>query len=230
MSNCAILIFAKSTVLESNSKIIVSCAKKNHSLWHLLNSKTIAIARKSKMPFFIVDESIQIGVNFGERISNAAQTIFDKGFTKLIIIGNDCPALSAAHLMLAKSKLQHNDLVFGPDINGGAYLIGISKNEFAFTDFKSFTWQSNQLFKSITTFYDTNQTFILPHLADVNNASSFKSALHKLCFKSKLKYELLRLFVSSLHVINYVDQVFFFIKIASVNYRGPPKTVYNLAF
>lgn len=44
-----------------------------------------------------------------------------------VLIGADCPLLSAADLELAWSKLATHDLVLGPAFDGGYYLIGISR-------------------------------------------------------------------------------------------------------
>ena len=223
MNNCAILVFAKNASTESNSKRIVSAAKANTNLWSILNKKTLQIAQKSKIPFFIVNDSIQIGATFGERITNAVQSVFDLGFEKVIAIGNDCPELTVHHLQEAKRELQTNDFVFGPDFKGGAYLLGISKKYFEPTNFENFNWQSRNLFTSLTDFYKHNQLKILPFLNDVNDFFSFKNAVNNLSFKSKLKIDLLYFFI-------FKNQTFYFVLskirlfiVLFRNYRGPPR-------
>lgn len=44
-----------------------------------------------------------------------------------VIIGTDCPGLDAAVLKLAFHHLYINDLVIGPAVDGGYYLIGLSR-------------------------------------------------------------------------------------------------------
>ena len=229
MSNCAILVFAKGTFSESNSKRIVASAKENYNLWNILNHNVIQVTQKSKVPYFHLDESVQVGASFGERISNAIQSIFDVGFEKVIVIGNDCPELTATHLQIAKAKLDTNDFVFGPDFKGGAYLLGISKNHFKSEDFQNFNWQSTQLFKSITSFYTNNQTVILPYLYDVNDSFSFRKAIYKLAFKSRLKVNLLGFIIFLNQSISVLISKIVLFKILFLNYRGPPSIVHYSA-
>lgn len=223
MSNCAILIFAKNTFSESNSKRIVYSEKENCNLWTILNHKTIQIAQKSKIPYFIADENSQVGTTFGEKISTSIQSIFEQGFEKIIVIGNDCPELTATHLQIAKAKLENNDFVFGPDFKGGAYLLGISKNQYKFQEFQNFNWQNSQLFNNITSFYSQAQLEILPFLNDVNDAFSFKKAVHNLTFESKLKNTLLAFFTFLNQSFDFLLSKIVLFKILFLNYRGPPQ-------
>ena len=223
--NCAILVFARSNAFENNSKKILNSKVKNFKLWESLNQKVVKIAVKSQIPFFVADESIQVGETFGEKITHSIQTIFDKGFDKVIIIGNDCPELKVKYLKTAQLQLQNNDFVFGPDFSGGAYLLGITKNLFNSTDFDNFKWQSNQLHQSLIAYFDHQSVFVLPYLNDVNNTFSFKKAVNQLHFASKLKIYLLSFILQ-------IPSFFFFVvceikqqNISFLNYRGPPNFV-----
>ena len=222
MSNCALLIFAKSTLLETNSKKIVVSDKENASIWNILNAKTLKIAQKSKLPYFIANESVQVGNSFGARISNSILNIFDKGFEKVIVIGNDCPELSAFHIKSVSEKLEKNDFVFGPDFKGGAYLLGISKNEFNVDDFEDFKWQSSSLFKDITSFYKQKKIAFLPFLNDVNDFFSFKKSVHNLKFTSNLKNQLLAFLTFINQSFDLVICKIVFFKFLFLKYRGPP--------
>ena len=224
MENCAILVFAKNSFSESHSKRIVFSEKENLNLWNTLNNKTLQIAEKSKIPYFMVNESIQVGNTFGERISHSVKTIFDKGFEKIIVIGNDCPELTVAHLKKAKLKLADNDFVFGPDFKGGAYLLGISKFQFNLDDFQSLNWQSNQLFKNLTALYKNSNIAILSFLTDVNDTFSFKKSVHKLNFNTTLKTKLLLFLTFFNHFFNFLIIDLLIIKILFLKYRGPPIT------
>lgn len=42
----------------------------------------------------------------------------------VLVVGSDIPALSAPHIAQALSALDRNDLVFGPCVDGGFYLVG----------------------------------------------------------------------------------------------------------
>lgn len=222
-ASCALLIFAKSADFESNTKNIVSSKKKNISLWNKLNNKTLKIAQNSIIPYFISDENSQKGENFGEKIANSIQTVFDKGFEKVIVIGNDCPELKTSHLKKAQLELQKNDLVFGPDFKGGIYLLGISKKEFNATDFKQFHWQSKYLNQNISSFYSNKKVYKLPLLNDFNSLSSFKKAIAKLLYKSKFKINLLKLITFLNDWCDEIKCVYFSLSVNCNQLRGPPQ-------
>jgi len=70
---------------------------------------------------------LQEGFELGEKMSNALEFHFKQGYTKLLLIGSDCPEISTDILQEAINSLDQNDLVIGPAIDGGYYLIGMKK-------------------------------------------------------------------------------------------------------
>jgi glycosyltransferase A (GT-A) superfamily protein (DUF2064 family) len=80
---------------------------------------------KTKLPYFISDESTQQGF-FGDKLSHAIQSV-DRGYDKVIVLGNDSPGLHLNHLQEAFLELQDKSVVLGPDFKGGTYLMGFSK-------------------------------------------------------------------------------------------------------
>lgn len=220
--SCAILIFAKSPFLESNTKRIIASNKRNFDLWDKLNDKTLKIAQQSKISYFISDETSQVGENFGEKITHSIRTVFNKGFDKVIVIGNDCPELKVTHLRAAKSALENNDLVLGPDYKGGLYLIGISRNQFKENDFKNFSWQTTHVKQKLKDFYSDAETLTLPFLNDFDDLFSFKKATSKLFFNSKFKIDLLKLIEIVSNKFNEICYTILVVKITYKRYRGPP--------
>lgn len=86
---------------------------------------------------------IQEGNDLGERMSNAFQNSFEKGFKKCIIIGSDCPAIEPKHLEKSLTNLDTTDVVFGPAIDGGYYLLGM--NKYYPELFKNVEWSSEKV-------------------------------------------------------------------------------------
>ena len=113
-----------------------------------LQKKSLKAAKKNGFDVIHFDESNQKGASFSQRISNSTQEVFDKGYDQVIIIGNDCPDLSAKDLVRVNKELQINDLVLGPDFRGGVYLIGLNRKSFDLKSFESLSWQTNKLRKS----------------------------------------------------------------------------------
>ena len=70
---------------------------------------------------------LQIGSDLGERMSNAFVNAFDDGYTDVIGIGTDLPEINAPLIDAAFEELNEVDVVLGPAIDGGYYLIGMTR-------------------------------------------------------------------------------------------------------
>ncbi len=62
--------------------------------------------------------------DLGERLNDAFKSAFNAGMEKVLIIGTDCPDITPAILEQGFEGLDHHDLVLGPAMDGGYYLIG----------------------------------------------------------------------------------------------------------
>ncbi len=69
----------------------------------------------------------QEGTNLGERLNNALTHTLDNGFEQVVIINSDGPTLPPAHIKQAFNMLTNSEAVFGPAIDGGYYLIGLTR-------------------------------------------------------------------------------------------------------
>jgi rSAM/selenodomain-associated transferase 1 len=65
--------------------------------------------------------------DLGDRMSAAFQASFEAGINTSVLIGTDCPDLNAQLLAQAFQKLHQHDLVLGPALDGGYYLIGLRR-------------------------------------------------------------------------------------------------------
>jgi rSAM/selenodomain-associated transferase 2/rSAM/selenodomain-associated transferase 1 len=63
--------------------------------------------------------------DLGDRMARSFDAAFSKGSERAVIIGTDCPQLGSSLLEQAFEALKHHDLVLGPAIDGGYYLIGL---------------------------------------------------------------------------------------------------------
>ncbi|MEL0653016.1 DUF2064 domain-containing protein [Algibacter sp. TI.3.09] len=176
----AILIFANSAEKEMVSKPLSSTS----GLFEALNLQTINIAKKTGLPYFHLSENQQVGANFGERFTNAIQSIYNKGYQAIITIGNDTPHLTAKHILKTAEKLKHNHVVLGPSTDGGFYLMGLKKQLFNKDTFLKLPWQTTGLNRSISKALASNNTKIhyLEVLTDIDNASDIERVLNR--FKS----------------------------------------------
>lgn len=67
----------------------------------------------------------QQGTDLGEKMLSAIQDAFGDGATQVLVIGSDCPDIDTTILEHAMRALSDHDVVLGPAIDGGYYLIGL---------------------------------------------------------------------------------------------------------
>jgi len=69
----------------------------------------------------------QVGEELGARMVHACEVAFGAGAQRVVIVGTDCPDLSAERASEAFRALTTHDVVLGPALDGGYYLIGLSQ-------------------------------------------------------------------------------------------------------
>ena len=62
-----------------------------------------------------------------ERVAGAFRSAFSQRAERVVVVGSDCPALSDVHVRQAIAALDEADVVFGPAIDGGYYLIALRR-------------------------------------------------------------------------------------------------------
>lgn len=65
--------------------------------------------------------------DLGQRMQHAFAEAFAAGAAQVLIIGTDCPGLTAELLRQAAAALTTHDLVLGPADDGGYYLLGMKQ-------------------------------------------------------------------------------------------------------
>lgn len=69
----------------------------------------------------------QVGNDLGERMANAFLNLFEKGYKKIVLMGSDIPDIQPFEIKEAFETLQNNNIVIGPTLDGGYYLIGLKE-------------------------------------------------------------------------------------------------------
>jgi len=105
----AILIFANSAEYEAKQKPFQS----SEVLFDVLNAQILKVVKNTGLPYFLSSEKNQIGATFGERFTNAIESIYNRGFEAVVTIGNDTPHLQTKHILTAVHQLKQNDIVLG---------------------------------------------------------------------------------------------------------------------
>lgn len=88
---------------------------------------------------------LQEGSDLGERMASALETVLDT-HRAAMIIGTDCPAITPEHLDEAALQLESSDVVIGPAVDGGYYLLGLK--EFSPSLFSDMPWSTDQVLQA----------------------------------------------------------------------------------
>ncbi len=118
----------------------------------------------------------QRGDDLGERMLNAFDWGFGKGYKKIVLIGTDCFDLKVTHIEEAFDELDRNDLVVGPAKDGGYYLIGLKKKMPAIFQNKKYSHDKvlNELLVEVAT---ADASFhLLEQLLDIDTLQDLKDS------------------------------------------------------
>ncbi len=92
----------------------------------------------------------QMGASLGERLIAAARWAHDQGYAKFLFVGSDSPTLPIQYVERALDLLESRDVVIGPSVDGGYYLIGFAKYGASLsipTIFEGIAWSTEVVFR-----------------------------------------------------------------------------------
>ena len=75
----------------------------------------------------LFEKKLQKGADLGERMQQAFETAFDRGYKKVLIIGSDLFELTSTLIISALEALETYDISIGPSLDGGYYLLGMKE-------------------------------------------------------------------------------------------------------
>lgn len=124
--------------------------------------------------------------DLGERMITAFRELDATGYQKKVIIGTDCPYLEHRHILEAFKSLNTNDIVLGPALDGGFYLLGCLQTEFLV--FEDITWSTsevlNQYLRNIElNDWSTHQLEILEDIDDEPSMNRYNNYLNTLNYR-----------------------------------------------
>jgi hypothetical protein len=122
----------------------------------------------------------QEGADLGERMHAAFIDAFRDGCDRVLLIGSDCPQLTASIVQRGFEALVEHDLVLGPANDGGYYLIGLRRKAPAL--FRDIPWGGDAVFERTMTRARAAQLGItqLPVLGDVDRPEDLALAAREL--------------------------------------------------
>ncbi|MEJ7627515.1 MAG: TIGR04282 family arsenosugar biosynthesis glycosyltransferase [Ferruginibacter sp.] len=141
----ALLIFSKNLIYgEVKTRLALTVGDdKALSVYKYLLQHTVSVCEKlpvDKIVFYsryidmqdgwsneVYKKQVQSGDDLGERMENSFHYAFSAGFNQTVIIGTDCFDITTAIILKAFEKLKDHDVVIGPAIDGGYYLLGMKQ-------------------------------------------------------------------------------------------------------
>ena len=111
-------------------------------------------------------KEVQFGKDLGAKMKNSFYDAFENNYRKVVLIGSDIYDLESYHINEAFKKLETNDVVMGPALDGGYYLIGLKKMHPKIFDNKK--WGSSTVRKDTLKNLEKVDVHLLPILNDVD--------------------------------------------------------------
>ncbi len=112
--------------------------------------------------------------DIGDKMRDAFSLGFQNGWDNIVLIGADCPDISAEILKTAFNALNLADLVLGPALDGGYYLIGLHAPN---PDLFSLVWGSDAVLRQTIKIAE-NKNIVVQQI----------KALHDIDHPADLKY------------------------------------------
>ncbi|GAA4438288.1 TIGR04282 family arsenosugar biosynthesis glycosyltransferase [Pontibacter saemangeumensis] len=106
--------------------------------------------------------------DLGEKMEAAFAAAFAEGYSSVVIIGSDCLQLTPEIIWRAYIELTQHDVVIGPALDGGYYLLGMNKPHPEL--FRNKRWSTEHVFPDTLLDIQTLQLSyaLLPRLSDVD--------------------------------------------------------------
>ncbi|WP_258103798.1 DUF2064 domain-containing protein [Marinoscillum sp. MHG1-6] len=214
-SDIAILFFSRSAQAESTSKHWFNNKNQDTKFANYLVQRTYRHLKTSGLQVIHLNEHQQVGKTFGERITNAFECVFQKGYRTVICVGNDASAIDQLNWTQITASLKQGNNVIGPDLRKGAYLIALRQEHFNRAQFENLSWQTSGLLAQLSSLGPTaflNNQKDLNNQQDVLQLKKMRSAIRKFLFRLFGKAE-------TSDIPNILVQV---IPIQSLSLRAPP--------
>ena len=184
-TSTAILFFSRTARAEARAKAFGFGEAGNLRVAETLINRTRRTLRASGLPIIEVDETVQTGATFGDRLDNALRAAFAQGYDNLLVVGNDAPHLSTRHLRAAHENLLAGRDALVPDRRGGIALLSLRRETYAGINIADLCWESERLFADFRA--ALSAAIVFTALSDVNTVadlrrgwSHFRSLLHRL--------------------------------------------------
>ena len=84
--------------------------------------------------------------DLGRRMHSAVKGAFSRNAQSVVLLGGDCPYVDPTTIQKTAENLNSSDVVIGPALDGGYYLLGLNKPQPAL--FRNIVWGTETVFKT----------------------------------------------------------------------------------
>lgn len=115
--------------------------------------------------------------SLGERLQTAFTDSFNRGAERVVIIGSDCPFITADDIHDAWTALHDSEVVIGPACDGGYWLIGL--RQLQPTLFDGIAWSTETVFRETLQRAEAARlrVQVLRELSDVDTEADWRAFL-----------------------------------------------------
>lgn len=117
-------------------------------------------------------KKLQKGEDLGERMQEAFSDLFDIGYERLVIIGSDLLELTQKEIEIAFKILESNFFVVGPAIDGGYYLLGMTRLKKEL--FRNKNWSTDSVLQDSIEDIKNESYYVLPEKNDIDTYEDLK--------------------------------------------------------
>lgn len=121
----------------------------------------------------LYQKKLQKGPDLGARMQHAFETAFKDLYEKVVIVGSDLYDLNPTHIEDALKALETHDLVLGPSLDGGYYLLGMKELHSAV--FKNKLWGTDSVLGSTLKDLQPQNVKLLDALNDIDTFEDLKA-------------------------------------------------------
>lgn len=235
LDQTAVLLFTRTVSGEVQTKNLFGKNQaRNTKFISALNAKARQTLKASGLDYFVWSGNLQTGDSFAERYENGIKAIFQKGYKKVIAIGNDSPELKSHDLLEIANQLGDHNLVYGVTKIGGIYTLGLTEEGFENFDFESMAWETKRLATDFNTLaHNSDKVYRLNKvLGEFNTQKDVKLFLAHLYAGSVDRRVFGALFQLNINTFNYragVKGISSLFVGAALSLRGPPEGIFSYA-
>jgi len=121
------------------------------------------------------DNFLQVEGDLGLKMHKAFEEQFEAGYEKIVLIGSDTPHISSQMIRESFSKLESHDIVLGPSLDGGYYLIAFNKETFTQDVFKDITWSTQVVLEQTLQKLNNKKVYLHEILNDIDILEDLKT-------------------------------------------------------